>query len=70
MAADRDGAQRSRQLVITQKRSTIGGKPATRRTMRALGLHKIGTSVTHKDSPSLRGMIRTVQHLIEIEEES
>ena len=58
------------QVKITQKKSTIGGKPATRRTMRALGLRKIGGSVTHEDSPSLRGMIRTVQHLIEIEEGS
>src|SRR5439155_16739440 len=53
-------------LKITQKRSTIGGRPATRRTMRALGLKKIGESVTHEDSPTLQGMIRTVQHLIEV----
>jgi large subunit ribosomal protein L30 len=68
MAGDLDGAKRSGRVVITQRKSTIGGKPATRRTMRALGLRKIGRSVTHEDSPSLRGMIRTVQHLIEVTE--
>ena len=56
------------QIKITQKKSVIGGNPAQRRTMRTLGLRKIGESVTHKDSPSLRGMIRTVQHLIEVSE--
>ncbi len=57
-------------LKITQRKSTIGGKPATRKTMRALGLKKIGESVTHEDSPSLRGMIRTVSHLVDVEEGS
>jgi large subunit ribosomal protein L30 len=56
------------QVKITQKKSTIGGNPSARRTMRTLGLKKIGESVTHEDSPTLRGMIRTVQHLIEVEE--
>ncbi len=58
------------QIKITQKKSAIGGNPAQRRTMRTLGLRKIGTSVTHTDSPSVRGMIRTVQHLVEVEENS
>ena len=56
-------------LKITQKKSTIGGNPSARRTMRALGLTKIGRSVTHPDSPSLRGMIQKVQHLVEVSEE-
>jgi large subunit ribosomal protein L30 len=55
-------------VTITQKRSTIGRPPAQRRTMRALGLRKIGHSVTKPDSPDLRGMIFTVQHLVEVEE--
>lgn len=57
-------------LKIIQKKSAIGGNPAQRRTMRTLGLRKIGTSVTHTDSPSLRGMLRTVGHLIEVQEEN
>jgi len=58
------------QIKITQKKSAIGGNPAQRRTMRTLGLRKIGQSVTHKDSASLRGMLRTVGHLIEVSEEN
>jgi large subunit ribosomal protein L30 len=57
------------QIKITQKKSVIGGNPAQRRTMRTLGLRKIGETVTRADSPSLRGMIRTVQHLVEVSEE-
>ncbi len=64
-----DEGQRSRQVVITQKKSVIGGNPAQRRTMRTLGLRKIGESVTRSDSPSLRGMIRTVAHLVDVSEE-
>jgi len=58
------------QLKITQRKSAIGGNPAQRRTMRTLGLRRIGQSVTHKDSPSLRGMLRTVEHLIDVQEET
>jgi large subunit ribosomal protein L30 len=58
------------QVKITQKKSTIGGSPSQRRTMRTLGLKKIGESVTHDDSPSLRGMIAAVNHLIEVTEEN
>jgi len=70
MASHHDGAHGSGQLLITQKKSAIGGSPAQRRTMRTLGLRKIGQSVTHNDSPSLRGMLRTVEHLIEVHEET
>jgi large subunit ribosomal protein L30 len=55
-------------LKITQKKSAIGGNPAQRRTMRTLGFRKIGETVTREDSPSLRGMLRTVEHLIEVQE--
>ena len=55
-------------LKITQKRSTIGRPPDQRRTLRALGLRKIGQSVSKPDSPDLRGMLFRVQHLVEVEE--
>jgi large subunit ribosomal protein L30 len=57
-------------VKITQKRSVIGCPPDQRGTMRALGLRKIGTSVEKDDSPSLRGMLFKVRHLIEVEGES
>lgn len=55
-------------VTITQKRSAIGRPPAQRRTLRALGLRRIGHSVVKPDSPELRGMIFRVQHLIDVQE--
>ena len=56
-------------VKITQKRSLIGRPPDQRETMRALGLRKIGKSVVKADSPSLRGMLFKVRHLIEVEDD-
>ena len=55
-------------LTITQVRSTIGTKPKQRGTMRALGLGKIGRTVTKPDTPQVRGMLARVSHLVSIEE--
>jgi large subunit ribosomal protein L30 len=55
-------------LKITQVRSTIGTKPKTRGTMRALGLRGIGQSNTLPDRPEIQGMLRKVSHLVTIEE--
>jgi large subunit ribosomal protein L30 len=56
-------------LKITQKRSSIGRSPAQRRTLRALGLRKIGHSVVRPDTPDVRGMIFAVRHIIDVTEE-
>lgn len=56
------------QLKITQVRSKIGGKQNQRDTLRALGLKRIGHSVVKDDRPEFRGMIRTVSHLVTVEE--
>jgi large subunit ribosomal protein L30 len=55
-------------VKVTQKRSAIGRPPAQRRTLKALGLRRIGHTVVRPDTPDLRGMISTVKHLVEIEE--
>jgi len=55
-------------LKATLRRSAIGTNPNQRLTLRGLGLTRIGKTVTLKDSPSVRGMLRTVAHLIETEE--
>lgn len=57
-------------LKITQTRSIIGRKPNHRKTMIALGLGRIRKTVVHEDTPQIRGMARTVSHLVEIEEVS
>jgi large subunit ribosomal protein L30 len=54
-------------LKITQVRSGIGQSDRHERTLRALGLGKIGRSVEHADSPQLRGMLRQVGHLVSVE---
>ena len=43
-------------------------KPNQRATLRALGLGRIGRRVEKNDSPQLRGMVRAVSHLVEVEE--
>jgi large subunit ribosomal protein L30 len=55
-------------LRVTQIRSTIGTKPKTRGTMRALGLRGIGKVNELDDKPEIRGMLARVPHLVKIEE--
>jgi large subunit ribosomal protein L30 len=57
-------------LRITQVRSTIRTRPEHKGTLRALGLRGIDQSVVREDSPVLRGMLRKVNSLVRIEEES
>ena len=55
-------------LKVTQIKSEIGGKPNHRETLRTLGLKHIGDIIVKEDSPSVRGMVRTVAHLVTVEE--
>jgi large subunit ribosomal protein L30 len=59
---------KTQRVRITLKRSVIGEKPKTRATVDGLGLRKINQTVEQVDSPSLRGMLAKVRHLVEIEE--
>ena len=56
------------QLKITQIKSRISEKQNQRDTLRSLGLKKIGQSVVREDTPQVRGYIRTVAHLVTVEE--
>lgn len=55
-------------LKITQVRSALGRGAKQQGTIRALGLRKVGQTVTQSDRPEIRGMVRSVEHLIEVEE--
>jgi len=55
-------------LTVTWTRSTIGHKAAARGTIRALGLHRLNQTVHVADTPVIRGMLRRVAFLIEVEE--
>jgi large subunit ribosomal protein L30 len=57
-----------KELKITLKRSLIGRPVKQKRIVNSLGLKKINQSVTHKDTPSIRGMIHKTTHLIEVRE--
>lgn len=48
-------------------RSPIGKKETHRKTVRALGLKKLNQVVIHEDSPSLRGMLYKVRHMVEVQ---
>ena len=53
---------------VTLVKSAIGYNKKQKATVRALGLHRMNQSVEHIDSPTLRGMLAKVDHLISVEE--
>jgi large subunit ribosomal protein L30 len=55
-------------LRVTQTRSTIGQEAAMRLTIRGLGLKGPGSSVVVRNTPSFRGAIKKVLHLVRVEE--
>ncbi len=55
-------------LKVTQIKSPIGGVQEHRDTLRSLGLKKIRDVVVKEDRPEIRGMVRTVRHLVTVEE--
>jgi len=61
-------AKKAKQIRITQIKSAIGKKKDQGATLRALGLRKIRQSVIHDDTPTIRGMVFKIKHLVEVEE--
>ncbi len=57
-------------LRITWVKSGIGYVEVQKRTLKALGFHRLNQSITHNDCASIRGMINKVKHLVKVEEES
>jgi large subunit ribosomal protein L30 len=55
-------------LKITQTRSGIGNKDNQRQTLRSLGLKRVHDVVVKEDRPEIRGMVKTVTHLVSVEE--
>jgi large subunit ribosomal protein L30 len=53
-------------VIVTQTRSAIGANPNAVQTLRALGLRRVGASRQHVVSPQLVGMLRKVEHLVNI----
>jgi ribosomal protein L30, bacterial/organelle len=57
-----------KKVKITLVRSLASRLPVQRKTVKALGLGKIGSSAVHELNPSISGMIKVVQHLVKVEE--
>ena len=54
-------------LTIRQYKSAIGSKIAARETLASLGLRRPGNVVEREDSATLRGQLRKIAHLVEVE---
>jgi large subunit ribosomal protein L30 len=57
-----------KKIRIRLVRSVIASKPACRRTVEALGLRRLNSTTELPASPAVLGMVRTVSHLVEVEE--
>ena len=55
-------------LKVTLIKSPIAAVPKNRKTVAALGLHKINSTNELPDNPAVRGMIRQVSHMVKVEE--
>ena len=55
-------------VKVTQVRSPIGRRSDQRETLIGLGLNKMRRTRELEDTPSVRGMISKVRHLVEVEE--
>ena len=56
------------QLKVTQIKSKVSEKQYQRDTLRSLGLKRIGDVVVREDNSQNRGYVRTVAHLVKVEE--
>lgn len=63
-------APENKKLRITWVKSGIGQQENQKRTLKALGLRRLGDEVVRTDSPVVRGMIAAVTHLVKVEEVS
>ena len=55
------------QLKITWMKSAIGRPASQRKIIQSLGLRRLHHSVVHYDSPTIRGMVNKVSHLVTVE---
>ena len=54
-------------IKVTQVKSRIKCNYKQKRTLDALGLKKLNTTVEHEDTPNILGMIEKVKHLVSVE---
>ena len=54
-------------LKITLRAGMVHKMESQRKVVRALGLRGYGSTVVHADTPTIRGMVRKVEHMVEVE---
>jgi len=59
-----------KKLKITLTRSIIGLSPKQEATVKALGLRRMHQTVSHADTPTIRGMIAAVPHMLQVSHEA
>jgi large subunit ribosomal protein L30 len=57
-----------KKIRITWKKSGINRLERHKRTIKALGLHKLYQTVEHEATPQILGMAHAVRHLVEVEQ--
>ncbi|NLA04555.1 MAG: 50S ribosomal protein L30 [Firmicutes bacterium] len=57
-----------KKLKITLLRSPVSRQPRQRRTLRALGLTRVGQTVEQEDTPVLRGMLDVIAFMVKVED--
>ncbi len=57
-----------KKVKVTLRRSVICSLPKQRKTVKALGLRKIGSSVIIEANESMMGMVNVISHLVSVEE--
>ncbi len=60
--------KKAKKIRIQLVRSVIGRLPEQRRTVKALGLKKMNSSVEQEMTPVIMGMVNAVSHLVKVEE--
>ena len=58
----------SKKIEIKQIKSAIGHKQNAKRTLIALGLTKMNQTIVKDDSPQIRGMIKSIEYLLQVKE--
>ena len=58
----------AKQIKVTLKKSVIGSTESQRATVRGLGLRKLHSTKTLENTPAVRGMVKKVLHLVDVEE--
>lgn len=61
-------ARKKKKIRVTLERSPIGRKPEQRKTVKALGLGRLNSSVEKVANDAVSGMVRSISHLVKVEE--